>query len=119
MSVPKYKKPKWNVAECKDCKRFMQESNIGYCKRRGHRVIPRANVPFMIPGLKFKSIYRTYSGTSRAIFTSSNMDKIEMSMGDFEKVIPFLEYGVLNKKCWFMWTRKSSRLGVTFLGEDK
>lgn len=119
MSAPKYKKQKWNIAECKTCKLFMQERNIDRCKKQGHSVVPRPNEAFVIPRLKFKYFTRTYSGKSRAVLTSPMIDRIEMSMRDFEELLPLLDHGEFKEKGWFLWTRKSSNLGVKFLGLDE
>lgn len=123
MSMPKFKKTKWKLKYCTECKKIIGTTTTGHrryhwrnrCNQQKHNIVERENIPFKIPDLKVTGHYswmRAKSVTLKQEFDISPTEVTKIIMG------PGVEPGGLIRNSWWMWSKKGSSLSLTWIGVD-
>lgn len=117
MAMPKFKKTKWKINFCIQCKRVVGTRWGSWKCRKEHKktYIERENIPFKIPDLEVIGHYSWMRAKSEKIGQEFDIAPTEVTtiiMG------PGIKPGGLIPDQWWMWKKKGSSLSLTWLGGD-
>lgn len=114
MSMPKFKSTDWKLKQCMNCK---TNSYTWYCKKQGHKLIERDNVPFFIQHMTVTS----FGGKWSSLQSEKPDATYRISRSNFGPLVTVcgIEPGGHIRNQWWMWCKVGGSTSLKWLPQDE